>query len=84
MRIFVCVTKPATQPAKRPPTHPTKQPTNQTNKQHYQVESFLGRDRHSTYDGIPTSEGTDGLLLFSNQVEIGPYPEALFSIGLLS
>jgi hypothetical protein len=37
----------------------------------------MERDRHSTNEGISTSEETDGSLLFSNQVEIGPYSEAL-------
>jgi hypothetical protein len=66
--VFICVTKPAIQPAK----WPTNQPTNQTNK-----ESYMGRDRHSTNEVLSTSEETDGSLLFSNQVEIGPYSEAL-------
>lgn len=65
---ILCETKPATNPAKRPSNQPTNQltnqPTNQSNKQSYQVESFLGKDRHSTNDGIPTFEGTDGSLPF--------------------
>jgi hypothetical protein len=46
-RIFVCVTKPASQPIDQP----TNQPTDQSNKQSYQAESYMGRNRHSTNEG---------------------------------